>query len=77
MEKAEKVEQCEKTKLEFMRKSRFESLKYNFEYISPEASKIIEKAEKNDILSFTITFSNPKILKAEIFDEKKFIELVF
>ena len=65
--------------LEFMRKNRFEKIKDQFKEISLEAQEIINNAEAQDILSLTLTFNSPnlKVIKAEIFDEKKFIDLAF
>lgn len=70
--------QVEETKMEFMRKSRFETIKDKFHEIAPAASEAIDKANDNDILKLSLTFNSPvKVLEAEVFDEEKFIELAF
>lgn len=70
--------QVEETKMEFMRKSRFETIKDKFHEITPAASEAIDKANDNDILKLSLTFNSPvKVLEAEVFDEEKFIELAF
>jgi hypothetical protein len=68
----------EETKMEFMRKSRFESIKDKFHEIAPAASEAIDKANNDDILRLSLTFNSPvKVLEAEVFNEEKFIELAF
>jgi hypothetical protein len=65
-------------KMEFMRKSRFESMRDKFNEISPEADKVIKLANPSDILKLSLTFNSPtKVIDAEVFDEEKFIELAF
>lgn len=66
------------TEIEFMRKSRFDKIKSKFSEISEEAKSIIMEANDNDILSLSLSFNSPiKVMKAEIFDDKKFIDLAF
>jgi hypothetical protein len=74
----ENEEENVETKMEFMRKSRFDSIRKKFDNISPEAEEIIKVAQPNDILKLSLTFNSPiKVVEAEIFDEKKFAELAF
>ncbi len=65
-------------KMEFMRKSRFETLKDKFNEISTSAQGVIASAKPTDILKLSLTFNSPvKVIEAEVFDEEKFIELAF
>jgi len=65
-------------KMEFMRRSRFDSIKNQFNEISTNAKSIIDLAKPTDILKLSLTFNSPtKVIEAEIFDEEKFIELAF
>ena len=63
--------------MEFMRKCRFEKIKDRFLEISEEAKEVIDSAGSKEILALSLTFSSPKVIKAEIFDEQKFIDLAF
>lgn len=66
------------TEIEFMRKSRFEKIKSKFSDISLNAEQTIAEAKDDDILSLSLTFSSPiKVINAEIFNDKKFIDLAF
>lgn len=66
------------SEVEFMRRSRFDRIKDKFSEVSPEARKVIDKAKSDDILALTITFNSPiKVIEAELFDDKKFIDLAF
>jgi hypothetical protein len=65
-------------KTEFMRRSRFETIRNKFQEISPTANEVIASARQEDILRLSMTFNSPvKVLDAEVFDEKKFLELAF
>lgn len=65
-------------KMEFMRRSRFDSIKNQFNEISVDAKKVIDLAKPTDILKLSLTFVGLlKVTEAEIFDEEKFIELAF
>ncbi|MBN2330279.1 MAG: hypothetical protein JXC85_00530 [Candidatus Aenigmarchaeota archaeon] len=63
--------------VEFMRKHRFEKIRDKIESIAPEAEAIINSAKSEEILELTMTFTNPKVINADIIDERKFIELAF
>jgi hypothetical protein len=66
------------SRTEFMRKSRFESLRSKFRDINTEANSIINSANNDDILKLSLTFNSPvRVVEAEVFDESKFIELAF
>jgi len=66
------------SQIEFMRKNRFEKIKSKFSSVSEDANEVIAKAKPTDILALTLTFNSPvKIIKAELFDEKKFVDLAF
>lgn len=66
------------SKLEFMKRSRFETIKDKFNEIAPSASSIIDKADNDDILKLSLTFNSPvKVIEAEIFNKEKFINLAF
>lgn len=66
------------SEMEFMRKSRFEKIRDKFSDVTPESDEVIKNAKSDDILALTLTFNSPiKVIKAEIFDDRKFIDLAF
>lgn len=66
------------TKIDFMRKSRFDTIKDKFTNIDETAQTIISEAKNEDILELRLTFTNPiSITSARIMTEKDFIELAF
>lgn len=66
------------TKLEFMRKARFESIRSKFSNITDEARENIEKAKDNDILKLDLTFNSPvSVQKAEVVTKEQFLDLAF
>ncbi len=66
------------SEIEFMRKLRFDKIRDKFSDVSPKADEVIKNANPDDILALTLTFNSPiKVIKAEIFDDKKFIDLAF
>ena len=69
----------EDIQIEFMKKSRFDGLKTRFKSVSPKAQTIIDAARPDDVLSLTLEFNSPTltVVEAEVFDDKKFIELAF
>lgn len=66
------------SKIDFMRKSRFEKIKSLFNGVSTEAQKIIDGAQSNDILRLCLSVNSPiAVVEAEIFTEEKFAQLAF
>ena len=65
-------------KVELMRKSRFDSIKMNFNKISNEADTAIQNANSNDILAITMSFDNPvDVVRAELITPDDFFKEVF
>ncbi|HDY72859.1 MAG TPA: hypothetical protein ENH90_01750 [bacterium] len=78
MVEVEVNEDEQQTKMEFMRKSRFDKIRHKFNNVSEDAQKVIDVAKSNEILRLALTFNSPvKVVEAEIFNEEKFVELAF
>jgi hypothetical protein len=62
--------------IEFMTKSRFETIRSKFSDISPEAAAVIDKAQPDEVLLLDLTFNSPvKVVNAEVCSEERFLEL--
>lgn len=65
--------------IDFMKLSRFNTIRNKLNAIDPKAEAIISKAHDDDVLMLSFKFNTPflSVVAAEVFTKEKFVEFVF